>query len=128
MSSLVDLHVDALSSTCAPRSAFATGSVAAPLAPGLKRHLLIDVTLLAAFHTLDLLFGGANGMRISVWSLAFSMVLFLALALAKRVELRHFALDVPQVSSLAGTSACVSTLYTNTIAGLGRLPIVIAAT
>jgi len=57
----------------------------------LKKHLFVDVVLLAAFFAVRLLFGGAaTGIEISVWTLAFSMFLFLSLALMKRLtELRN---------------------------------------
>lgn len=56
----------------------------------LKRKLLVDVLGLAALHTLRILAGNAaGGIPISSWLLAFSMFLFLSLALVKRyAELR----------------------------------------
>ncbi|MGF7053042.1 4-hydroxybenzoate polyprenyltransferase [Bosea sp. OAE752] len=56
----------------------------------LKRRLLVDVLGLAAMHTLRILAGNAAAaVPISSWLLAFSMFLFLSLALVKRyAELR----------------------------------------
>jgi 4-hydroxybenzoate polyprenyltransferase/phosphoserine phosphatase len=56
----------------------------------LKRLLMIDVIMLAGFYTLRLLYGGAAvRIEVSVWTLAFSMFMFLSLALIKRIsELR----------------------------------------
>ena len=52
----------------------------------LKRVLLVDVILLAGLYSLRLLAGGAAaGVAVSSWLLAFSMFLFLSLALAKRL-------------------------------------------
>jgi 4-hydroxybenzoate polyprenyltransferase len=92
----------------------------------LKRHLFIDVVLLASFFTLRLVFGGvATGIKISIWTLAFSMFLFLSLALMKRLtELRlvlspekpalagrgYVAADLPLISSLSAASGLLSVL------------------
>jgi 4-hydroxybenzoate polyprenyltransferase len=56
----------------------------------LKEELLIDVMILAVLYTLRILAGGAaSGIRISVWTLTFSVFLFLGLAIVKRlIELR----------------------------------------
>ncbi len=51
----------------------------------LKRYVVIDVILLSSFYALRVLLGGlATGIPISDWLLAFSMFLFLSLALLKR--------------------------------------------
>ena len=51
----------------------------------LKRKMLIDVITLASLYTLRVIAGGAAiGVMISQWLLAFSMFLFLSLALIKR--------------------------------------------
>ena len=51
----------------------------------LKSVALIDVLLLGGFYTIRVLAGGAaTGIAISPWTLAFSMFLFLSLAIAKR--------------------------------------------
>ncbi len=92
----------------------------------LKRHLFIDVVLLASFFTLRLMFGGvATGIDISIWTLAFSMFLFLSLALMKRLtELRlvltpdkpalagrgYIAADLPLISSLSAASGLLAVL------------------
>lgn len=50
-----------------------------------KSLALVDVILLGSFHTMRVIAGGmATGITISPWTLAFSMFLFLSLALAKR--------------------------------------------
>ncbi len=55
-----------------------------------KRVPLVDVLLLAGFYTLRILAGGAAvSVPLSFWLLAFSMFLFLSLALAKRVAELH---------------------------------------
>lgn len=51
----------------------------------LKEKLLVDVFLLAGLYTLRVLAGGsATGITISPWTLAFSMFMFLSLAILKR--------------------------------------------
>jgi 4-hydroxybenzoate polyprenyltransferase len=51
----------------------------------LKGHAIVDVIALGTFYTLRVLAGGsAADIRNSPWTLAFSMFLFLSLALAKR--------------------------------------------
>jgi len=51
----------------------------------LKRKPIIDVLILAGFYALRIMLGGAAiGIEISAWLLAFSMFLFLSLALIKR--------------------------------------------
>jgi 4-hydroxybenzoate polyprenyltransferase len=52
---------------------------------GLKRYLFVDVVILASFYTARLFSGGAaTGIPISIWTLGFSLFLFLSLALVKR--------------------------------------------
>lgn len=52
---------------------------------GLKRLAIIDVLVLAALYTSRIIAGGAAaGIELSFWLLAFSLFLFLSLALAKR--------------------------------------------
>lgn len=51
----------------------------------LKRYMAIDAILLSSFYALRVLLGGfATGIPISEWLVAFSMFLFLSLALVKR--------------------------------------------
>ena len=51
----------------------------------LKRHALLDVILIAGFYATRIIAGGlAAGVEISFWLLAFSMFIFLSLALVKR--------------------------------------------
>lgn len=92
----------------------------------LKRKLLVDVLGLAALHTLRILAGNAvAGIPISSWLLAFSMFLFLSLALVKRyAELRitqdqsglkkagrgYQAEDVEALSQLGMASGCTCAL------------------
>lgn len=92
----------------------------------LKRRLLVDVLGLAALHTLRILAGNAAaGIPISSWLLAFSMFLFLSLALVKRyAELRitqdqsglknagrgYQAEDLEALSQLGMASGCTCAL------------------
>jgi len=92
----------------------------------LKRKLLVDVLGLAAMHTLRILAGNAAAaIPISSWLLAFSMFLFLSLALVKRyAELRltqdqsglkkagrgYQAEDVEALSQLGMASGCTCAL------------------
>lgn len=57
----------------------------------LKRMMVVDVITLATLYTLRILAGGAAvGLSVSFWLLAFSMFMFLSLALIKRyAELHH---------------------------------------
>jgi 4-hydroxybenzoate polyprenyltransferase len=92
----------------------------------LKRLLMIDVIMLAGFYTLRLLYGGASARTgVSIWTLAFSVFMFLALALIKRIsELRsrtsedgltasgrgYEIADVEQLTALCAANGCVSAL------------------
>ena len=92
----------------------------------LKRKLLVDVLGLAALHTLRILAGNAAGsIPLSSWLLAFSMFLFLSLALVKRyAELRitqdqsglkkagrgYHAEDIEALSQLGMASGCTCAL------------------
>lgn len=92
----------------------------------LKQRLVIDVVALAALYTIRVVAGGAaTGIAVSEWLLAFSMFLFLCLALIKRYsELvervrngggrpagrGYEADDAPMVGALAGASGFVSVL------------------
>jgi 4-hydroxybenzoate polyprenyltransferase len=92
----------------------------------LKQLLFIDVVSLATFFTVRVVFGGAaTGIQISIWTLAFSMFLFLSLALMKRLtELRmalhadksglqgraYMAADLPLISSLCSASGFIAVL------------------
>lgn len=57
----------------------------------LKRIMMVDVMLLALLYTMRIIAGAAaTGLVLTFWILAFSMFLFLSLALVKRfAELRH---------------------------------------
>ncbi|WP_158445905.1 UbiA family prenyltransferase [Bosea minatitlanensis] len=92
----------------------------------LKRKLLVDVLGLAAMHTLRILVGNAAAaIPVSSWLLAFSMFLFLSLALVKRyAELRitedrsglkkagrgYHAEDIEALSQLGMASGCTCAL------------------
>ncbi len=68
----------------------------------LKRVLLVDVILLAGLYSLRLLAGGAAaGVAVSSWLLAFSMFLFLSLALAKRLTELEAAPNVDSATETA---------------------------
>jgi 4-hydroxybenzoate polyprenyltransferase len=70
----------------------------------LKRKLLVDVLALSGAYTLRILAGNAAGpIEISNWLLAFSMFLFLSLALVKRyVELDTVDADRPDEKRVMG--------------------------
>lgn len=92
----------------------------------LKRKLLVDVLGLASMHTLRILAGNAAAaIPVSSWLLAFSMFLFLSLALVKRyAELRitqdqsglksagrgYHAEDIEALSQLGMASGCTCAL------------------
>jgi 4-hydroxybenzoate polyprenyltransferase len=92
----------------------------------LKRMLFLDVVSLALLYAVRVLYGGsATSIRISVWTLAFSLFLFASLATVKRVaELRRVNVsaagtqefrgyreeDVSQLSSLASAGGYVAVL------------------
>jgi 4-hydroxybenzoate polyprenyltransferase/phosphoglycolate phosphatase-like HAD superfamily hydrolase len=92
----------------------------------LKRMLFLDVVSLALLYALRVLYGGAaTNIKISVWTLAFSLFLFASLATVKRLaELRrvnvnaartqeyrgYMEVDVPQLSSLASAAGYVAVL------------------
>lgn len=92
----------------------------------LKRKLLVDVLALAALHTLRIIAGNmAAAIPLSSWLLAFSMFLFLSLALVKRyAELRitqdqaglknagrgYQAEDIEALSQLGMASGCTCAL------------------
>jgi 4-hydroxybenzoate polyprenyltransferase len=92
----------------------------------LKRKLLVDVLGLASMHTLRILAGNAaSAIPVSSWLLAFSMFLFLSLALVKRyAELRitqdqsglksagrgYHAEDIEALSQLGMASGCTCAL------------------
>lgn len=92
----------------------------------LKQVVLVDVLVLAGLYTLRIIAGAAAvDVPLSEWMLAFSMFLFLSLALLKRFsELRtlrssdqetargrgYFASDLEQIASLGAASAYISVL------------------
>jgi HAD superfamily hydrolase (TIGR01549 family) len=105
-------------------SAYAAASLLYSLR--LKRMLFLDVVSLALLYALRVLYGGsATGIKISVWTLAFSLFLFASLATVKRLaELRRVNLaesglqgfrgyrecDVNQLSSLASAAGYAAVL------------------
>src|SRR5262249_11982373 len=69
-----------------------------------KRKLLLDVHFLGGLYTIRVLAGAAaTGVTCSAWLLAFSMFLFLSLALVKRFT-ESFHLEQQNLSSAAGRS------------------------
>jgi 4-hydroxybenzoate polyprenyltransferase len=92
----------------------------------LKRVLFLDVLTLACFYALRMLVGGAaSGVVVSIWTLAFSVFLFLGLALVKRLtELRrvkhqsrrgverraYLPIDISMVQSFAASALYLSVL------------------
>jgi 4-hydroxybenzoate polyprenyltransferase len=114
---------------------------------GLKRAPIIDVLVLAGLYTLRIIAGAAAVMVVpSFWILAFSMFLFLSLALAKRfAELSghtdidnlkgrgYRAVDLDTLSEFGTASGYVAVLvlalYINgeTVQGLYNLPYVLWA-
>ena len=93
----------------------------------LKRRMVIDVMGLAALYTLRIILGGwAIGIGLSFWLLAFSMFLFLSLAMVKRyAELYdrqvqgngeivrgrgYLAGDLAMIASLGGAAGYLSVL------------------
>ncbi len=67
----------------------------------LKRQVVLDVTLLAVLYTLRIIAGAAaTGIAPSFWLLAFSMFVFLSLAIVKRYS--ELALAADEKSLLAG--------------------------
>jgi 4-hydroxybenzoate polyprenyltransferase len=98
-----------------------------------KRLLLVDVFVLASLYTLRILAGGvATAVPISAWLLAFSIFLFLSLALAKRyVEIRALEgdgriknrnyehRDLHVVSSLGASSGYLASLVFTLYVELG---------
>lgn len=92
----------------------------------LKTKLAVDVVTLALFYTVRILYGGLiTGTNISIWTLAFSMFIFLSLAQIKRVielpvESPHdqarlprrgyFPSDRPQIAAQASASGYLAIL------------------
>lgn len=92
----------------------------------LKQMVLLDVVVLATLYTLRILAGAAAvGVPLSQWLLAFSLFLFLSLALVKRFSELHalrrsnntvakgrgyFAGDLEQLASLGAASGYISVL------------------
>ncbi|MHA6846592.1 UbiA family prenyltransferase [Ralstonia syzygii] len=92
----------------------------------LKRRVMIDVVVLAALYTIRIIAGAAAvGAHLTFWLLAFSMFLFLSLALVKRYAELHAtrargllktrgrgyeASDLPMISSLGSAAGYLAVL------------------
>lgn len=92
----------------------------------LKRRVMVDVVVLAALYTIRIIAGtAAVGAHLTFWLLAFSMFIFLSLALVKRyAELQtiqarglvktrgrgYLASDLPMLSSLGTSSGYLAVL------------------
>ncbi len=91
----------------------------------LKRHVIVDVILLAGLYTLRIIAGsGATGIAPSFWLLAFSQFIFFSLALVKRyTELRmkaddgsiiagrgYYPADLPVLIALGAASGMMAVL------------------
>ena len=91
----------------------------------LKRHVIVDVILLAGLYTLRIIAGsGATGIAPSFWLLAFSQFIFFSLALVKRyTELRlkdddgsiiagrgYYPADLPVLMALGASSGMMAVL------------------
>lgn len=93
----------------------------------LKRRMVIDVITLAALYTLRIVVGAlALGIALSFWLLAFSMFMFLSLALVKRYaelfQVRskskgsrargrgYFADDLPMIASLGAAAGYMAVM------------------
>ena len=93
----------------------------------LKRQIVVDVITLAALYTLRIVVGGvALSIPVSFWLLAFSMFMFLSLALVKRYaelfDIRargtekeaggrgYFPNDLPMVASLGGGAGYIAVM------------------
>jgi len=92
----------------------------------LKRFMVVDVVTLAGLYTMRIIAGGVGlGVPLTFWLLAFSMFLFLSLALGKRFAEMHQlklanrewargrgyrASDLPMLASLGASSGYVSVM------------------
>ena len=75
----------------------------------LKRQVIVDVMLLAGLYTMRILAGSAaTGIRPSFWLLAFSMFIFLCLAMVKRYS--ELQLSADSATALAGRGYLTSDL------------------
>jgi 4-hydroxybenzoate polyprenyltransferase len=111
----------------------------------LKRHMVVDVIALASLYTMRIIAGAAAfAIELSFWMLAFSMFMFLSLALVKRYAELHrtraqeqtgksrgrgyYSGDLEMIASLGGASGymavLVLALYINDLnmGGLYRHP------
>lgn len=69
----------------------------------LKRRMIVDVMVLAALYTMRVIAGGAAfELTLSFWILAFSMFIFLSLAMVKRYAELHAAAQLGRVGQTPG--------------------------
>lgn len=69
----------------------------------LKRMVIVDVVTLAALYTIRIIAGSlATGIELTFWLLAFSMFMFLSLALVKRYAELHMARDKGADKKISG--------------------------
>lgn len=69
----------------------------------LKRRVLVDVMTLAALYTIRVIAGGAAfGLGLTFWVLAFSMFMFLSLAMVKRYAELHAATERGRLGQTPG--------------------------
>jgi 4-hydroxybenzoate polyprenyltransferase len=69
----------------------------------LKRRMIVDVMTLAALYTIRVIAGGAAfGLILTFWILAFSMFVFLSLAMVKRYAELHAAAELGRLGQTPG--------------------------
>lgn len=69
----------------------------------IKRIVVVDVSMLAGLYTLRLYAGGVTtGIHVSPWTLAFSLFMFLSLALMKRYSELQAPLDTSSTAAVPG--------------------------
>lgn len=95
----------------------------------LKREPMADVLVLAALYTMRLVAGGlATGVPVSEWLLAFSMFLFVSLALAKRhAELARLAREGASATAGRGYLVCDQMLIGSLGPASGYLAVLVLA-
>ena len=95
----------------------------------LKREPMADVLVLAGLYTTRLIAGGlATGVPVSEWLLAFSMFLFVSLALAKRhAELARLAGEGASVAQGRGYLVCDRSLIGSLGPAAGYLAVLVLA-
>ncbi len=77
----------------------------------LKRLLFVDVVMLAGLYTIRIVGGAvATGLDVSFWLVAFSVFVFLSLAIVKRYTELLPLRDMPEAGVLKGRGYCVDDL------------------